>query len=169
MDTHRALLRPGHPPDRRDHAPTKITVQSGTQRYPKDASWARAEVVQQSGNSAIHALYSVVPRSYARDRLCLVGDAGAVFPPFTGSGVLKAVANATSLADALAEAPAVDDALRRWSQAQLQVAAQVVPMADHDERSQVFDMPDLAAMPTAATNDWMSAAYPGFDLTLPEV
>jgi 2,6-dihydroxypyridine 3-monooxygenase len=127
------------------------------------------ELVQHSSNSAIAAIYSVAPRSYARDRVCLVGDAGAVFPPFTGSGVLKAVANATSLADALAGAPAVDDALRRWSQAQLQVAAQVMPMAEHGERSQVFDMPDLAAMPTAATNDWMSSAYPGFVLTLPDV
>ena len=127
------------------------------------------ELAQQSANSAIHAMYSVAPRSYARDRLCLVGDAGAVFPPFTGSGVLKAVANATSLADALAGAPAVDGALHRWSQAQLQVAAQVIEIADDGERRQVFDMPDLATMPTAATNDWMSAAYPGFDLTLPEV
>jgi hypothetical protein len=42
-------------------------------------------------------------------------------------------------------------------------------IAEDGERRQVFDMPDLAAMPTAATNDWMSAAYPGFDLTLPEV
>jgi len=128
------------------------------------------ELVRRS-SSAIHAIYSVVPRSYARDRLCLVGDAGAVFPPFTGSGVLKAVANATSLADALADAPAVDDALRRWSQAQLQVAGQVMQMAEDGERSQVFDMPDLAAMPTAATNDWMSSAYAGsgFVLTLPEV
>ena len=129
------------------------------------------ELVQQSANSAINALYSVAPRSYARDRVCLVGDAGAVFPPFTGSGVLKAVANATSLADALAGAPAVDDALHRWSQAQLQVAGQVMQMAEDGERSQVFDMPDLAAMPTAATNDWMSSAYAGsgFVLTLPEV
>jgi len=128
------------------------------------------ELVQQSSDSAISALYSVAPRSYARDRLCLAGDAGAVFPPFTGSGVLKAVANATSLADALAGAPAVDDALRRWSQAQLQVAAQVMQMAEHGERSQVFDMPDLAAMPPTATNDWMSSAYAGsgFVLTLPD-
>ena len=36
------------------------------------------ELVRQS-NSAIHAIYSVAPRSYARDRLCLAGDAGAVF------------------------------------------------------------------------------------------
>jgi hypothetical protein len=73
---------------------------------------------------------AVAPRSYARDRLCPAGGAGAVFPPFTGSGVLKAVVNATSLVDALAGAPAVDDALHQWSQAQLQVAAQVMPTAE---------------------------------------
>jgi 2-polyprenyl-6-methoxyphenol hydroxylase-like FAD-dependent oxidoreductase len=126
------------------------------------------ELVQQSSNSAIHAIYSVAPRSYASGRLCLVGDAGAVFPPFTGSGVLKAMANATSLADALADALAVDDALRRWSETQLQVAAQLLPIAERTERRQVFDMPDLATMPPAATNDWMSAAHPGYVVTLPD-
>ena len=39
------------------------------------------ELVQHSSNSSIQAIYSVAPRSYARDRLCLAGDAGAVFPP----------------------------------------------------------------------------------------
>jgi len=125
-------------------------------------------VAQRSANSAISALYSVAPSSYARDRVCLIGDAGAVFPPFTGSGVMKAVANATSLADALAGAPAVDDALRQWSRAQLQIAAEVMQMAEDGERSQVFEMPDLAATPSAATNDWLSSAYPGFVLTLPD-
>jgi 2-polyprenyl-6-methoxyphenol hydroxylase-like FAD-dependent oxidoreductase len=127
------------------------------------------ELVRQSGNSSIQAIYSVVLRSYARDRLCLVGDAGTVFPPFTGSGVLRAVASATSLTDALAGAPAVDDALRRWSQAQLQVAAQLIPIAEGIERSGVFGMPDLTTMPTTATNDWMSAAHPGLVVTLPGV
>jgi hypothetical protein len=51
----------------------------------------------------------------------------------------------------------------------LQVAAQVVPRAERIERSQVFGMPDLAAMATAATNDWMSSAHPGFVITLPDV
>ncbi len=127
------------------------------------------ELVQQTANSSIQAIYSVAAPSYARDRICLVGDAGTVFPPFTGSGVLKAMANATSLADALADAPAVDDAVHRWSEAQLQVAAQVMPTAERVERSHVFDMPDLTAMPTTATNDWMSAAYPGAVVTLPDV
>ena len=127
------------------------------------------QLVQQCGNSSIQAIYSVAARSYARDRLCLAGDAGAVFPPFTGSGVLRAVANVTSLADALAGAAAVDDGLRRWGEAQVQVAAHVMQVAERTERRAVFDMPDLAAMPIAATNDWMSAAHPGLVVTLPDV
>ena len=127
------------------------------------------ELVQQSGNSSIQAIYSFVPRSYARDRLCLVGDSGTLVPPFAGSGVLRAVTSAASLADALAAAPTVDDALRRWNGAQLQAAAEVIPNAEVIERSYLFGMPDFTAMPAMAANDWMSAAYPGFDLTLPEV
>jgi 2-polyprenyl-6-methoxyphenol hydroxylase-like FAD-dependent oxidoreductase len=107
--------------------------------------------------------------SYARDRLCLVGDAGAVFPPFAGSGVLRAVGNAISLTDALADASTVDDALRQWSEAQLQAAAQVIPNTEGIERGYVFGMPDLTTMSTTATNDWMSATYPGLVLTLPSV
>jgi 2-polyprenyl-6-methoxyphenol hydroxylase-like FAD-dependent oxidoreductase len=42
------------------------------------------ELVQQSSNSSIQAIYSVVPRSYVRDRLCLAGDAGMVFPRSRG-------------------------------------------------------------------------------------
>jgi 2-polyprenyl-6-methoxyphenol hydroxylase-like FAD-dependent oxidoreductase len=126
------------------------------------------ELVQHTASSSIQAIYSVATRSYARDRICLVGDAGAVFPPFTGSGVLKAMANATALADALADASAVDDALSRWSEAQLRLAARVMPTAERIERSHVFDMPDLTAMPATATNDWMSAAYPELVVTLPD-
>jgi 2-polyprenyl-6-methoxyphenol hydroxylase-like FAD-dependent oxidoreductase len=127
------------------------------------------ELVQQSGNSSIQAIYSFVPRSYARNRLCLVGDSGTLVPPFAGSGVLRAVTSAASLVDALAGAPAVDDALRLWSEAQLQAAAQVIPNTEGIERGYVFGMPDLTTMSTTATNDWMSATYPGLVLTLPSV
>ncbi len=127
------------------------------------------ELVQQSGNSSIQAIYSIVPRGYARDRLCVVGDAGTVLPPFAGAGVLRAVASAVSLRDALAGAPATHAALRRWSEAQFQAAAQLIPNAEVIERDYVFGMPDFAAMPATATNDWMSATYSGFAVTLPRV
>jgi 2-polyprenyl-6-methoxyphenol hydroxylase-like FAD-dependent oxidoreductase len=125
------------------------------------------ELVQQTGNSSIQALFSVVPTSYATKRVSLVGDAGAVFPPFTGSGVLKTMANATSLVQALTGASNVDEALGRWSDAQVQVAAEIVPRANFIERSWVFDMPDLTTMPTAAANAWMTANHPGLQVTLP--
>jgi 2-polyprenyl-6-methoxyphenol hydroxylase-like FAD-dependent oxidoreductase len=125
------------------------------------------ELVQQSSNSSIQAIYSFAPRSYVRGRLCLVGDSGTLAPPFAGSGVLRAVTSAASLADALAATPAVDDALRGWSDAQLRAAAQIIPNAEGIERSYVFGMPDLTAMTAAAANDWMSAAYAGLPVTLP--
>jgi len=126
------------------------------------------ELVRQSGNSSVQAIYSCVPRRYARDRLCVAGDAGAVFPPFAGSGVVRAVTSAATLAEALADEPTVDDALRRWNEAQVQAAAEVAPNAEVIERSYVHGMPDLSAMPTAATNDWISAAYAGLPVTLPD-
>jgi hypothetical protein len=33
----------------------------------------------------------------------------------------------------------------------------------------VFGMPDFTTMPAAATNDWMSSAFSGFGVTLPDV
>lgn len=77
------------------------------------------------------------------------------------------MASAASLTDALAEAPAADDALRQWNETRLQVAAQVIPNAEGIERSYMFGMPDLAAMPATAASDWMSAAFPGLAVTLP--
>src|SRR6202453_2296703 len=127
------------------------------------------ELVRQSGNSSVQAIYSYAARSYARERVCLAGDAGTVLPPFAGSGVLRAVAHATSLTDALAGAQACDDALRRWGEGQLEVAAQLIPAAEHLGRSYVFGMPDFAAMPVTAANDWMSDAYSRVAGTLPRV
>jgi 2-polyprenyl-6-methoxyphenol hydroxylase-like FAD-dependent oxidoreductase len=126
------------------------------------------EMVQQSGNASIQAIYSCVPQSYVRERLCLVGDAGMVLPPFAGVGVLRAIASVASLVDAVTDASAMDDALRRWSDAQLQAAADVIANVEAIERGYVFDIPDLTTMPTAATNDWMSAAFAGLPVTLPD-
>ena len=125
------------------------------------------DLVRQSGNSSIQAIYSFAARGHARDRLCLVGDAGTMVPPFAGSGVLRAVTSAASLADALADESATDDGLRQWSDAQLQAAAQVIPNIEGFERRYVFGMPDFTAMPAAEANDWLSAAFPGLPVTLP--
>jgi len=125
------------------------------------------ELVRRSGHSSIQAVYSYAARRYVRDRLCLLGDAGTLLPPFADSGVFRAVNSAAALAGTLAGEPAVDDALRRWDDAQLQAAAQVAPNTEKVEQSYVFGMPDLAALPVAAASDWLAAAFPGFPATLP--
>ena len=127
------------------------------------------ELVQQSGNSSIQAVYSVVARSYARDRVCLVGDAGAVFPRSRVAASCGRWPMPPHWQTPSPAPPAVDDGLRRWGEAEAQLAAQVMPVAERIERSAVFGMPDLTTMPTAATNDWMSAAHPGLVVTLPDV
>jgi 2-polyprenyl-6-methoxyphenol hydroxylase-like FAD-dependent oxidoreductase len=125
------------------------------------------ELVHQSSNSSIQAIYSCVPRRYVRERLCLVGDAGTVLPPFAGAGVLRAITSVASLVEAAADAE-IDDALRRWNDAQLQAAAAGIPNTEAIERNYVFDVPDLTTMPTAATNEWMTTAFAGLPLTLPD-
>jgi hypothetical protein len=44
-----------------------------------------------------------------------------------------------------------------------------MPTAELIERRYVFGMPDFTTMPAAATNDWMSSAFSGFGVTLPDV
>jgi 2-polyprenyl-6-methoxyphenol hydroxylase-like FAD-dependent oxidoreductase len=126
-------------------------------------------MVQQGNTSSIQAIYFVTTRSYAPARLYLAGDACSVFPRSPGTGEHRVVADTTSLADALADPSDVDDALNRWSKTQLQVASRLMPIAEYRERSEVLDMPDLTTMPTTATNDWMSSAFPRYVLTLPDV
>ncbi len=71
-------------------------------------------------------IYSVTVPAYAQQRLALLGDAGAVAPPFTGSGVFKAFMNAADLVTSLAYGSTVDDALGRWSAEQTERGLRLV-------------------------------------------
>jgi len=103
------------------------------------------DLIHRTASTSIQAIYSVQVPVYARDSVCLVGDAGTVLPPSTGSGVLKAMANATSLADALATSPALEEGLSGWSDSQREITGMLIPVAERFERSLVFEAPDLSA------------------------
>ena len=85
---------------------------------------------------------------------CLVGDAGSLSPPFTGSGVFKAISNAVALADALNTETTIDQAVEAWNGGQLQHAATIGHAAELFERPLIFDMPDLAAMSDDDFTSW---------------
>ena len=127
-----------------------------------------ADLVDQTKQYSLQAIYSTPVPAYHRNRLCLIGDAGAVLPPFTASGVLKAMTNATELADALAAGEPVDQALSGWSDSQQQLAGPVWEAAERVERHLVFEIPDLSSMSVTDTSAWMHQAYPAYPLRLPD-
>jgi 2-polyprenyl-6-methoxyphenol hydroxylase-like FAD-dependent oxidoreductase len=123
------------------------------------------DLIDRTDNTAVQAIYSVHVAAYVRGRVCLVGDAGSVLPPFTGSGVMKAMANATSLADALAAGSSPDEGLSEWSAQQVRTASQLLPMAESLERELVFEVPDLVSMSASEVTGWLSTLRPGSQVT----
>ena len=118
-----------------------------------------AQVVDVSRDTFIQAIFTVTVPGYHRGRVCLVGDAGTLDPPFTGSGVFKAINNAVELLDALNTDGDVDQALAAWSDVQLQTVATFGAAAELFERALIFDMPDLAGFDDDAFAAWNSAVW----------
>jgi 2-polyprenyl-6-methoxyphenol hydroxylase-like FAD-dependent oxidoreductase len=123
------------------------------------------DLIDRTDNTAVQAIYSVRVPAYVRGRLCLVGDAGSVLPPFTGSGVMKATANAISLADALAAGSSPEEGLSTWSAQQVITASQIMPNAETRERELVFNVPDFSSMSGGDVADWLSTLHPGYQVT----
>jgi 2-polyprenyl-6-methoxyphenol hydroxylase-like FAD-dependent oxidoreductase len=116
-----------------------------------------AQIVEASRNTFIQAIFTARVHAYHGGRVCLVGDAGTLHPPFTGSGVLKAIINAVELAHALGSHADVEPALAAWNEVQLRTAASFAPAAEVLERAFIFDMPDLAELDHDAFTAWNSA------------
>jgi len=91
-----------------------------------------------------------------------LGDAGAVAPPFTGSGVFKAMMNAVELATALNESRSVDGALQQWSAEQTKRGDRLAALGEQMEEAFVWEAPDLSSMTEADAKTWWtrSIAFP---------
>jgi 2-polyprenyl-6-methoxyphenol hydroxylase-like FAD-dependent oxidoreductase len=118
-----------------------------------------AQIVDESRDTFIQAIFTVTVPAYRRGRVCLIGDAGTLYPPFSGSGVLKALTNAIDLAARLEAAHDVDDALADWNRVQLRNAATFEAAAETFERALIFDMPDLAAFNEQSFAAWHAAVF----------
>src|SRR3984957_8060137 len=125
------------------------------------------DLIERTARTSIQAIYSAQVPAYARGRLALTGDAGTVFPPYSGSGVLKAIANAASLPDSLAAATTVDRGLSAWSKQQEETIQAVEPVAERTEKNLITEIPDLISLSPEATRSWLSAIHPGAHITLP--
>jgi 2-polyprenyl-6-methoxyphenol hydroxylase-like FAD-dependent oxidoreductase len=121
------------------------------------------EMIGRTADTFVQLIYTVRPSAYARGRMCLIGDAGAVAPPFTGSGVFKGYHNVRGLLRQLDTSGDLDPALRHWSDQQVRFGERLLALGDQMEEAFIWDPIDLRTASTEDVATWWKAA-----VTFPE-
>lgn len=78
-----------------------------------------SDVVVETVEPFVQAIYDIDIDQMAFGRVCLIGDAGIVARPHAAAGTAKAAADGWALAEALDTHQSVTDALEAWQQSQL--------------------------------------------------
>ena len=115
-------------------------------------------MVQETNHTYVQLIYTVRMPAYHRGAACLIGDAGAVAPPFTGSGVFKGYNNEQSLLAVFDRHDDLLTALEDWDREQVQLADRLLDLGDQMEQAFIWDSLDLATADAASTEAWWHAA-----------
>jgi len=100
-----------------------------------------AEVVMATDEPFVQAVYDLEIDRMVFGRACLVGDAGFVMRPHAAAGTAKASANAWALADAMAAATTIPEALAAWEPGQMAIGRELVERTRRlGERSQIHSV-----------------------------
>lgn len=152
----------------RDGRKAVATLRPGEMRLPLENRLKRlareclptyyADIIDASQDTSARAIYTTVLQAYHKGRVCLMGDAGSVSPPFTASGVFKGINNAVDLEKAVGAYFDVDEALKDWGAAQARTGQQVAALADQLEQALVFDIPDFSRMNEINMRAWWKQA-----------
>jgi 2-polyprenyl-6-methoxyphenol hydroxylase-like FAD-dependent oxidoreductase len=121
------------------------------------------DIVTKTQNTYVQLIYTVDLSNYYRDRMCLIGDAGMVVQPFTGSGVFKGYHNATDLLEALDTHDNIDEALTDWSRIQVRTGKHLLALGEQMERAFIWQPLDFATADAESTAAWWKAS-----VTFPE-
>ena len=117
-----------------------------------------ADIIARTPTTYVQLIYTARVPAYHSGRICLIGDAGAVAQPFTGSGVFKGYNNVTGLLEALSGEDALDAALQAWSTEQTALSDRLLALGEQMERAFIFDPLDLRGADGAAVEAWWKAA-----------
>jgi 2-polyprenyl-6-methoxyphenol hydroxylase-like FAD-dependent oxidoreductase len=113
-----------------------------------------ADIVNASDGTFAQAVFSVGVPDYHAGRICLTGDAGAVAPPFMGSGIFKAATNAINLTAALGAHEDVDTALAIWGTSEAATAERILDLGRQLDEAFIEGTPDFGAMDTGTAANW---------------
>lgn len=121
------------------------------------------DIVSKTNDTYVQLIYTARLPAYHKGRICLIGDAGMVAQPFTGSGVFKGLTNIKDLLQALQSYEALDEALQHWGAAQVNIGARLLAFGEQMEQALIWNPLDLTTADAAATEVWWKAA-----VTFPE-
>lgn len=113
-----------------------------------------AAIVAKSSQTSVQLIYEGTVPAYCKGRICLAGDAGALARPHTGTGVLKGITDALTLAEAIAGQGSVEDALARWSREQTAFGNELVQLAGQIGKALSTEIP---SGPSHRAHQWFSS------------
>jgi len=122
-----------------------------------------SDILAKTQNSYVQLIYTVRLPAYHLGRICVIGDAGVVVQPFTGSGVFKGYNNVKDLLLTLNTSETLDDALQRWGNEQVRIGDRLLALGDQMEQAFIWNSLDLATADATATAAWWKRA-----VTFPE-
>lgn len=121
-----------------------------------------ADIICQTKEPFIQAIYDMWVPCYHRGRICLIGDAAMLARPHTGQGTTKAITNAIALADALTTYPSVEAALAAWDEKQRSAGEAVVRQGQRLGQVLVTEAPNWHELDETTLQAWwaeMTDAY----------
>lgn len=117
-----------------------------------------AEVVNKTENSYVQVIYTLDLQSYYNDKMCLIGDAGMLIQPFTGSGVFKGYHNVTDLIAQLKKENTLDLALEKWSEQQIMSGRRLLQLGEQMEEAFIWKQLDFSKVDEKTTEHWWKSS-----------
>ncbi len=110
---------------------------------------------------SIQPIYDELIDSYALGRVMVVGDAGTVTRPHTGSGATKALQDALAIERIATEADSWDEVLRTYDRERVDLGVSIVELGRRIGRAQVEETPNWPAMKPADFEAWVADTLAG--------
>ena len=117
-----------------------------------------ADIVRRTKRTYVQLIYTVRVPGYHCGRLGLIGDAGSVAQPFTGSGVFKGYNNVTGLLEVLGAHDDLDAALEEWGITQVALGDRLLVLGEQMEQAFIWNRIDLSVADAATTEAWWRTA-----------
>ena len=117
-----------------------------------------AEMVNKTTDSYIQVIYTLELDRYYANNMLLIGDAGMVVQPFTGSGIFKGYSNIKDLITCLNKNDILENALAEWSEQQVATGKRLLAYGEQLEQAFIWEPKNFSNENAEVISDWYKQA-----------